>query len=136
MEQIVWSEKFSVGIELFDIQHQGLISILNKMIGNPTATTRSRTISDILSDMTRYAQEHFKAEEELMVKYDYPQFEQHRKQHLLFREKVVEICLDTSNGEDSVPQILLEYLQQWWTQHILHEDMEYKQFFYEKDIKM
>ncbi len=134
MEQIVWSEKLSVGVKLFDEQHKGLIAMLNKMIKDPTATTRSETISDVLTDMTSYAQKHFKAEEDLMIEHGYPQYEEHKSQHKAFKIKVAELCTATMEGDEAVPQVLLEYLSQWLTQHILDEDMEYKPFFEEKGV--
>jgi hypothetical protein len=33
-----------------------------------------------------------------------------------------------------VPQVMLNYLVQWWRNHILHEDMDYKSFYDEKGI--
>jgi hemerythrin-like metal-binding protein len=133
MEPIVWSENFSVGVQLFDEQHKRLIMMLNKMIKHPTVPTRSETVSEILTDMTLYSLEHFKAEEDLMIKHGYPQFEQHKSQHQSFRIKVTELCMATTHDIEAVPQVLLEYLGQWWVQHILHEDMDYKQFFEEKE---
>ena len=135
MEPIVWSEKLSVGVKLFDEQHRMLIITLNKIIKDPMVTTKSKTVSEILKDMTRYAQEHFKSEEKLMVKHGYPQIEQHKSQHQEFRGKVTELGKATTYGIDVVPQVLLEFLQQWLTQHIMHEDMEYKPFFEKKGVK-
>ncbi|MCP3922531.1 MAG: hemerythrin family protein [Desulfobacterales bacterium] len=134
MEQIVWSDNFSVGVKLFDDQHKRLIAMLNKMIKNPMATTKSETVSDVLSDMTNYAQQHFKSEEDLMIEHGYPHLEQQKKQHKEFREKVLKLCTATSYEVEAVPQVLLDYLKQWLTQHILHEDMEYKTFFEEKGV--
>jgi len=48
MKPIVWSENFSVGVQLFDEQHKRLIMMLNKMIKHPTVPTRSETVSEIL----------------------------------------------------------------------------------------
>ncbi len=133
MEQIVWSDDFSVGVKLFDEQHKGLINMLNKMIKDPTATTRSEIISDVLADMTQYVQQHFESEEDLMSEHGYPHLEQHKSQHKAFREKVVELCTATTDGNRAVPQVLLEFLSQWLIQHILQEDMEYKPFFEKKN---
>ncbi|WP_019612819.1 bacteriohemerythrin [Psychromonas ossibalaenae] len=134
MEQIIWSEDLSVGVKLFDEQHKVLIAMINKLINDPAATTMSETVSDILTEMTLYAQQHFKSEEDLMIEYGYPHFDEHRSQHIAFRKKVIELCTSAAGGADVVPQVLLEYLKEWMTQHILCEDMEYKQFFKEKGV--
>ncbi len=98
-------------------------------------TTKSKAVSDVLKGMTRFAQEHFKSEEKLMIEYGYPQLEQHRSQHQEFKGKVTELSKATTYGIDVVPQVLLEFLEQWLTQHILHEDMEYKLFFEKRGVK-
>lgn len=135
IEPIEWNDSFSVGVALFDKQHQQLLEMLNRIIRDPAATTRSETVADILTDMTRYAQEHFKAEEDLMTAYTYPGLEEHRQQHDGFREKAARLCLATVEGQASVPQDLLAFLQQWLVRHILQVDMAFKPFFAEKGIR-
>ena len=129
MEPIKWTDSFSVGVALFDEQHRRLIDMLNKMIKDPAAATRSETVSDVLTDMTNYAQEHFKSEEDLMAAHHYPYLEEHMLEHHGFREKVALLCMATVEGQPSVPHELLEYLQQWLIRHILQEDMAFKPFF-------
>jgi hemerythrin len=135
MEPIEWTDSFSVGVALFDEQHRRLIDMLNEMIEDPAATTRSETVADVLTDMTNYAQEHFKAEEDLMLEHHYPRLEEHRQQHNGFREKAARLCLATAEGQASVPQALLEYLQQWLIRHILQADMAFNPFFEQKGVR-
>jgi hemerythrin len=136
METIQWSEKFSVGVEVLDQQHQQIIQVLNRLLSTPEAIdTRSETISDTLLAMTRYAQEHFKTEENLMKAYGYPGLEEHRQEHIAYRKKALDFSTATTLGVESVPQILVTYLFKWWTDHILDEDMKYKSFFAAKGVK-
>jgi hemerythrin len=135
MEPIEWTDSFSVGVALFDEQHRQLIDMLNKMIRDPAAATRSETVADVLTDMTNYAQEHFKSEEDLMIEHGYPHLDEHRHQHHGFQEKAARLCFATVKGQTSVPQELLEYLQQWLIRHILQVDMAFKPFFEQKGVR-
>ena len=135
MEPIEWTDSFSVGVALFDEQHRRLIDMLNKIRRDPAATTHSETVSDVLTDMTRYAREHFKSEEDLMTEHDYPYLEEHRQQHDEFREKAARLCVATVEGDASVPQALAAYLLQWLIRHILQEDMAFKPFFEHKGVR-
>jgi hemerythrin len=136
MEPIQWSEKFSVGVDELDQQHQQLIRMLNRLISAPdTIDTRSETISDTLQAMTRYAQEHFKTEEKLLKAYDYPGLKEHRQEHIVYRKKTLDFSTAAIVGVESVPQISIAYLVDWWVHHILDEDMKYKAFFAEKGVK-
>ncbi len=65
----------------------------------------------------------------------YPLLEEHKGQHQAFKIKVAEICIATTDGFDEVPRVLTEYLKKWLSQHILNEDMAYKQFFIENGVK-
>lgn len=77
MEPVQWSEKFSVGVREMNQQHQQLIKMLNLLISTQgTTNTHSEMVSDTLLAMTRYAQAHFKAEENLMEAYGFPGFDE------------------------------------------------------------
>lgn len=134
MQEIVWSQDFSVGVTRFDEQHKQLISMLNLLIRDPSATTDSETVSEILARMTNYAREHFRAEEDLMLQYDFPGYSDHRARHQAFLHQVVQFCAATNSGDETIPQQLLEFLKDWLATHILEEDMAYKEFFQGKGV--
>jgi len=136
MEPVQWSEEFSVGVRDMDQQHQQLIKLLNRLIAiQGTLSPHTETVSDILMEMTQHAQIHFKAEEQLMETYGYPGLEEQKKQHADFRKKTVDYSAAAYNGVKQVPEALLIYLTDWWTHHILEEDMGYRAFFKEKGIE-
>jgi hemerythrin-like metal-binding protein len=135
MDRIQWSEKFSVGVKALDEQHQQIIGMLNRLVSTPEAEdANSETVSEILTTMTRYSLEHFKTEEGLMKAHGYPDLVEHRQEHIAYRRKAIDFSTASSLGVESVPQILVTYLMDWWTHHILEEDMKYKSFFAEKGV--
>jgi hemerythrin-like metal-binding protein len=109
--------------------------MINRLIAEPQTTTESETVSDLLSDMTNYAQEHFAAEEELMRQHNYPRLEEHVAQHRAFQKKTVDFCLATVLNVGIVPETMLHYLSDWLVEHILKSDMAYKPFFCEQRIE-
>jgi len=132
MDSIEWTDEFSVGIPLIDQQHRKLVTMINAMITNSAAKVYSETVSDVLTEMTRYAQEHFATEEQLLSENGYPLLENHRQSHKEYRRKTVDLCTATTVGAEVVPQVMLNYLYNWWQEHILQEDMKYKSFFAER----
>lgn len=60
--------------------------------------------------------------------------EQHKQSHAKFRKKVVYLCMAVPLGVPIVPKVILNFLIEWWHNHILYEDIEYKSFFKEKEI--
>ena len=134
MEKIIWNENFSVGIRKIDEQHKEIIRIINKLIESNEKRVDSELISETLMKMTQYALKHFKTEENLMSEYNYPEYEKHKEEHILFRKKTVSFSLDTMSHKKEIPDEVLSYLREWWINHILVTDAKYKSFFNEKGI--
>ncbi len=134
MDPIFWTGEFSVGVSEMDNQHKKLIAMINKLIEEPDAKTNSHTISDLLTAMITYAQEHFRAEEALMSEHGYPLKDMQTEQHKSFVKKTVDFCSAVEVGVDIVPHAMLEYLKGWLVHHILEQDMKYKSFFLGKGI--
>ena len=84
--------------------------------------------------MTKYAEDHFKNEEQYMIHYNYPEYSSHNEQHKLFKKKVVVFCLATMANKATIPDEILGYLKSWLVNHILESDMKYKTFFNEQGL--
>ena len=135
MEKIAWDETFSVGVRDLDAQHKQIVSLVNILIEMSDTEVDSEIISDTLTKMTQYAIDHFKTEEQYMLEYGYPEYSSQRKQHLEFKRKTVDLCMETMAHKVTVPTEIFTYLRLWWTNHILQEDMKYKKFFNDRGLK-
>jgi len=134
MKKIHWDQSFSVGVAKLDEQHKAILDMVNKLLADPKGDVHSETISEVLTKMMRYAIDHFETEERLLAEHKFPEFSTHEEMHLSFRKKSVALCLDTISQKDSVPEEILEYLKDWWTDHILKSDMKYRSFFQEQGV--
>ena len=135
MEKIVWHPSFSVGVELLDEHHKSIIDMLNMLISASDTKVFSETISELLTKLTRYAKDHFRAEELLMEEHGYSDFHCHKEEHVELRVKTLALCKDTMKHEDTVPEELLQLMRDWWMKHILESDMKYKPFLAECGVK-
>lgn len=134
MDIINWQDSFSVGVAEMDIQHKKLLGMINRLIEEQKALTDAKTIADLLTEMTDYAEEHFRAEEYLMAEYGYEQKKAHEKEHRTFIDTTVSFYSATDIGPNILSNALLEYLSGWLVDHILGEDMKYKEFFRGKGL--
>jgi len=132
--RIQWSEQYSVGVKILDEQHKNILRLLNRIQAHADAPSDSEEISELLTQMTNYANEHFRTEEDLMQMYDYPDFSSHRREHLLYWKKTAELAMDILHGKTAISLEMLSFLRQWWTHHVLKVDKKYKTFFEEKGI--
>ncbi len=126
MNKILWTEEFSVGVAEFDQQHKKIIGLINQLIDNQHESVHSELISDTLAEMTEYTFQHFRDEEAYLKQHDYPLLSEHTEYHKAFRLKTANLCDAATMHVDVVPKKILLYLKEWWTQHILAEDMQYK----------
>ncbi len=134
MEIIIWRDEFSVGVAAMDLQHKKLLGMINRLIAEQKMLTDRKTIADLLTNMTDYADEHFRAEEFLMAEYAYDRKTEQEAQHKAFIEKTQSFCSAGNVGPNILSEALLDYLGTWLIGHILTEDMQYKNFFISKGL--
>jgi hemerythrin len=129
IKRMQWDAAYSVGVPAMDLEHQRIIQMINTL-QDQFATVGSReSAAEHLSQMTRYAQEHFRHEEQLLAAHHYPRLLEQRAQHAGYRKKNQALCRATQLDVAGMPEVLHTFLRQWWTHHILEEDMRYKAFF-------
>jgi hemerythrin-like metal-binding protein len=134
METINWRDEFSVGVEEMDTQHKKLLAMINRLIEEQHTLTDPKTIAELLTGMTDYALEHFRAEEYLMAEYDYDRKSLQEAQHKSFLDKTRSFLEAADIGPNILSAALLDYLGSWLVNHILTEDMQYKDFFRSKGL--
>ena len=135
MEKIVWKDEFSVGVEVLDQQHKQIIEAINSLIDKPRIFFKSQNVSSTLMDLTNYVSEHFLLEERLLQENGYPTLLEHSKKHTRYSDRIADFYKESLEGNREVQKELMEFLTDWWTNHILQEDMQYKEFFKEKGIR-
>jgi hemerythrin-like metal-binding protein len=135
MEIINWKNEFSVGVKEMDEQHKKLLGMINRLVEEQHTLTDPKTIAELLTEMTDYAQVHFRAEEYLMAEYGYDQLDRQERQHQEFIDKTVSFYSATDLGPNILSVALLDFLGTWLINHILKEDMKYKEFFRSKGLR-
>jgi len=131
MKKLVWNKDYSVGVEKFDSQHQHLFDITNKMI-DCQDSLNTQIIANTLSEMIKYAREHFAEEEILMNQYNYPDTKTHTQQHDYFINTTAELAMGYMDNQNTTGMEIVEFLVLWLKNHILKTDMKYKEFFRSK----
>ena len=127
-----WRDEYSVGVELFDRQHQHLFKIIHELAEHSGGPTNLHIVSQILKDLFNYAQEHFTDEEKLMEQCEYPGLNEQKRQHAYFLKTIAELCAYPPEEKELSVAEVAEFLNIWWTIHVLRWDMKYKKFFQEK----
>ncbi|MFC1535259.1 hemerythrin domain-containing protein [Thermodesulfobacteriota bacterium] len=66
-----WKKEFSVDIKELDNQHKKIIEILNHMFKLKGKGKNEKEIEKVLGNLHEYIKEHFRTEEEYMLKHHY-----------------------------------------------------------------
>ncbi len=127
MEKIIWdSEKHSVGHPLLDEQHQQLVRLINELVDQDDFDFTSRAALDLFMAFSDYADNHFATEEEILRTLDVPDLDAHIALHNSYNQKV-QGCMMRTN-QDNI-RTAIEFMTDWWINHILKEDRQYKPLF-------
>ena len=128
LEKIIWKDSFSVQHGRLDRQHKKIIQLINQMIDRHNEKVDSEFISETLTSIREYSEQHLAFEEDLLEKCHYNDLEKHKTLHQDYRKTVVRFCMDVMNSHTSTPTEILTFLNKWWTYHILHCDHQYIPF--------
>ncbi len=129
-----WSDALDVGIEEVNRQHKILIDIINELYDLIQSGRSGAVIRRVLQGLVGYTDNHFGYEEHLLEKFDYPEFEDHKRKHRALIEKVGSFVQRVDSGED-VSQELLSFLEEWLKKHIQGADKEYANYLNTKGLK-
>jgi hemerythrin-like metal-binding protein len=129
MESLIqWNDNFSVHIPLLDDQHKELINILNIMKAAVDAKKDKAAQEYIIQKMMEYSIFHFTSEEEIMRNYDFPELNEHMKEHEEYIRHTTQINYHFNNQEETVSAEILAVLNIWWKKHIPGSDQKYGEF--------
>ncbi len=134
MALIEWKDNYSVGIEILDEQHQGLVKLINDLHEAMKIGKAKETLNDILNKLIEYTATHFKTEEAFFERYDFPQSKVHIEEHQKFVENVLSFKEDFDKGRIMVTFEVMDFLKSWLINHILGSDKEYKDFLLSKGV--
>jgi hemerythrin len=128
---VEWSDALSVGIEELDVQHRGLVALLNQLNDAIDHHHGNAAVGAILAQLDEYTRVHFAVEESLMRLLGYPQIDAHKREHERLTEQLAEFRGRFDAGKTALGFELMHFLKLWLTNHIMTSDQGYARFFSE-----
>ena len=135
MALMTWNQKLSVGVARIDVEHQGLINLLNQLHDEMLKGKAKDVLGPTLDRLVSYTQTHFSTEEALFKAHAYPGAAEHRAEHDSFRQKAADLQKGLKSGAAGLSTEVLNFMRDWLTRHIQGTDMQYKAFFEAKGVK-
>ncbi|WP_018963593.1 bacteriohemerythrin [Coprothermobacter platensis] len=129
MPVVVWKDEYSVGIKVIDDQHKELFNRVNKLFDD-VSQGNTKTILTTMDFLSSYVVYHFDAEEQLMAKANYPELENHRKEHEWFKHEVSDLRDSISKDGVGVTTTLKlnKLLVDWLINHVTKTDIKFAPF--------
>lgn len=134
MSLVKWNTNYSVEHTAMDSQHQRLFDLINKLHEAMGQGKGRETLPEIFESMLQYTKVHFTAEEALLKKHNYPNFEAHKKLHDDLIAKLTQLQKQFLSGDFSVSMQTRDFLQGWLVEHIKGNDLKYGAYLKERGL--
>ena len=121
-----WSNDLNTGIENIDEQHKKLFVLLQSCrVLVQQSQVDGNELGAALSELKRFAFEHFATEEKYMESINYQDINRHKLEHNVFRSKL-RLFLRRSNRCDNIfVNDLIAYTKIWLLNHIPSVDKKF-----------
>ena len=117
-----WNDELSVGNPFIDDDHKKLIKMINSFHKAIQEGRENDVIGKVLNNLVIYTNEHFKREENEMLRIKYAMFEDHRMKHQQLLKQVEDLQDDLNNKKLTLTTKVSGFLKDWLYIHILQTD--------------
>lgn len=130
----LFTDRLLLSIENMDDQHRVIFETVEKFQAACNKGEPAVKIREIFGIMRKYLEDHFKEEEEYMIKYDYPDYEAHRDSHNVFTRKLNLIDNTIKSDYMSLAKLaeINEYLSETFVTHLSEIDSNLAEFLRDK----
>ena len=130
-----WDQKYSVNVREIDQQHMKLFELINELHEAMRVGQGREVMSQTLQGLVDYTKYHFSTEERYMTLYGYPEYANHKSEHRVFVDKVLEFQREFESGSLLLSLEVMDFLKNWLSRHILVNDKKYAPLFNDKGLR-
>ena len=121
MALLQWKDQYSVGIAAVDHEHKELITLINRLHDELTASGENLSIEAFFGDLFKGISAHFALEERFMRERRYDQLAQHKADHERLLDEIRDI-MDDFEEHDVASADLGTRLDAWFSRHFESHD--------------
>ncbi len=126
---MVWTDDLSVGNETLDSHHKRLFELFADIDHVVDKSAGYETLAKVLTELSDYIAYHFREEEAMMEKSNFPFIALHRHSHQTIALRVSDLAASlTPESHMAIAKELQGFLSGWLVHHIEIEDFEYRPY--------
>lgn len=131
--EIAWQDYLTVGVPEMDEEHRQFIARVNELNRAIVEAKDKATVRQAMDLMLADAALHFRHEEELLAKWNYPESAAHTAKHVALTAQFERVLKEFEEAEFSfVWAVKGLRLKQLLVAHLLKEDLKYQDFLQSK----
>jgi hemerythrin len=121
---VTWYNSYSIGIPLVDAQHKELVRLTNKLYEGcfQGQEASKKAFLQTIRGVVEYVGYHFSTEEKIMLRVNYPGYNEHKKQHTDFVHQVYSEVEKFESNKPFSPMEFVTFLKDWVLEHIAITD--------------
>lgn len=128
MTFLSWNDDYLIGDATIDTEHRELFRLINEFHSRWQAGRERREIALVLTQLVRYAEEHFQHEEALMAAAGYPLLDEHRRVHEELVESIFVLHEEYVKQEGNIELKTMKFVRNWLVEHIVHNDYLFRDY--------
>ncbi len=130
-----FTSDFSVNVVQFNNDHQKIFTMINEIHRLVKSENFGPDLLRVMKELASFCVDHFDHEEVEMKRYNYPDYESHKRIHTDLLEKVSAVVGKAERGEPLDLIAVLQFLKDWLYKHINGLDKQYTPFMNEHGVK-
>ncbi|MBT1073515.1 bacteriohemerythrin [Pelotalea chapellei] len=127
---IKWRESLSIGVETIDNQHKELLQRFDDLLCACKEGKGTDELKGLLDFLSGYVRTHFNDEEAIQRLHQYPEYEEHKREHESFVVRLKALQGEIGSERVAVHHVMEtnSMLLKWLTNHISVVDKKLGQF--------
>lgn len=131
---IEWKDEYLLGIHEIDTQHKKIFDVINDFYCSVEQSKEKEGLPIILGELVSFAEYHLSVEEKHFEEFDFEEKEDHIGRHNFYRKKVAQFLEKNEKGESGLSWEVLNFMKEWWTDHITGVDRRYVECFHKHGL--
>lgn len=128
MNKFQWCDDYCLNIEVVDAPQQQMLKLMNQLNEMRENDSDVRSIAEALTEMTEFARNFFRSEERMLNRFNYPEYQEHRKEHRDFIKNIIMFRRWFAEDAAKLTDDVFEFFRVWVSHHILVSDQRYAPF--------